>query len=236
MHADPLIRFEALWKIYPVGPGVAALRGIDLRIDVGEYVAIMGPSGSGKSTMLNLLGCLDRPTRGRYQLGDRDVSVLSDAELSEIRNLRIGFVFQSFNLIAGLSILANIEVPLFYRGVPRRQRHPRSLELAEMVGLGDRVHHRPSELSGGQQQRVAVARALANDPLLLVADEPTGNLDSQTAADLLDLLDALHARGRSLVVVTHEDIVARRAERVLRLRDGAIESDTRRRAARGPGA
>jgi len=224
---NELVRFEDLWKVYPVGPGVFALQGIDIQIDEGEYVAIMGPSGSGKSTMLNIVGCLDRPTGGRYWLGGQDVSELSDDQLSEVRNLRIGFVFQSFNLIPGVSILENIEVPLFYRGVPRRQRHPRSLELADLVGLGDRVHHRPAELSGGQQQRVAVARALANDPLILVADEPTGNLDTHTAVEILDLLDDLHARGRTIVMVTHEQFVAERAQRTLRLRDGEVESDIR---------
>ena len=224
---NELVRFEDLWKVYPVGPGVFALQGIDIRIDEGEYVAIMGPSGSGKSTMLNIVGCLDRPTGGRYWLGGQDVSELSDDQLSEVRNLRIGFVFQSFNLIPGVSILENIEVPLFYRGVPRRRRHPRSLELADLVGLGDRVHHRPAELSGGQQQRVAVARALANDPLILVADEPTGNLDTHTAVEILDLLDDLHARGRTIVMVTHEQFVAERAQRTLRLRDGEVESDIR---------
>ncbi len=220
-----LIRFSNLWKIYPVGPGVPALKGIDLRMEEGEYVAIMGPSGSGKSTVLNLLGCLDRPTRGEYWLGGQDVGRMSDRQLSDIRNLRIGFVFQSFNLISGLSILENIEVPLFYAGVPRRRRHPRCLELAEMVGLGDRVHHRPSELSGGQQQRVAIARSLANDPMVLVADEPTGNLDTHTTTEILALLEMLHERGRSVVVVTHEEPVAEQAQRVVRLRDGEIESD-----------
>ena len=221
-----VVRFENLWKIYPVGPGVEALRDVSLRIDQGEYVAIMGHSGSGKSTMLNILGALDRPTRGRYHLQEQDVSWMSDAQLSEVRNLRIGFVFQSFNLIPGLSILQNIEIPLFYRGVPRRMRHPRSVEMAEMVGLGDRMDHRPAELSGGQQQRVAVARALVNDPLILVADEPTGNLDTHTASEILDLFDALHARGRTIIMVTHEDHVAAHAHRIVTLRDGTIESDS----------
>lgn len=222
-----VVRFDNLWKIYPVGPGVRALRGVSLQIDEGEYVAIMGHSGSGKSTLLNILGALDRPTRGRYLLQDQDVSEMSDSQLSEIRNLRIGFVFQSFNLIQGLSILQNIEIPLFYRGVPRGERHPRSIELAEMVGLGDRIHHRPAELSGGQQQRVAVARALANDPLIIVADEPTGNLDTQTASGILELFDDLHARGRTIIMVTHEDHVAAHAHRIVVLGDGQIESDTR---------
>ena len=221
-----LVRLENLWKVYPVGPeGVTALREISLTVAPGEYVAIMGRSGSGKSTLLNLLGCLDRPTRGRYLLGGEDVSTMSDAELSEVRNRRIGFVFQSFNLIPGLSALANIEVPLFYQGVPRRERHPRSREMGELVGLGDRLAHRPSELSGGQKQRVAIARALANDPLILLADEPTGNLDSRTTVEILDLFDAIHSRGGTILTVTHEHDIAERAGRVIWLSDGKVESD-----------
>ena len=224
---DELVRFEGLWKTYPIGPGVVALRDIQLRVARGQYLAIMGASGSGKSTMLNILGCLDRPTHGRYWLAGEDVSDMSDNQLSEVRNRRIGFVFQSFNLVSGLSILGNIEVPLFYGGVPRRLRHRRCVEMAELVGLGDRVHHRPAELSGGEQQRVAVARALAANPMIIVADEPTGNLDSHTAEDILDLLDDLHGRGRTIVVVTHEHSIAERAQRVLTLRDGQIASDRR---------
>jgi len=220
-----LVRLEKLWKTYDVGPGVVALRDIDLEISEGEYVAVMGQSGSGKSTLLNLLGCLDRPSRGQYLLGGEDVSSMSDNRLSDVRNRKIGFVFQSFNLIAQLSILKNIEVPLFYQGMPRHQRHPRSRELAEAVGLGDRVSHRPRELSGGQQQRVAIARALANDPLILLADEPTGNLDSHTSGDILTVFDELHQRGRTIIMVTHEDHVAAHAHRVVRLLDGTIEYD-----------
>jgi putative ABC transport system ATP-binding protein len=177
--------------------------------------------------MLNLLGCLDRPTVGRYWLGGEDVSAMPDNELSEVRGLRIGFVFQSFNLIQQLSVVGNIEVPLFYQGVPRGQRHPRSQELAAMVGLADRMYHRPPELSGGQCQRVAVARALANDPLVLLADEPTGNLDTRTSEEILSLFDDLHRRGRTIIMVTHEEHVAAHCERIIRLRDGEIESDVR---------
>jgi putative ABC transport system ATP-binding protein len=224
---DDLVRFENLWKVYRIGSvEVPALRGLNLRIGSGEYVAIMGPSGSGKSTLLNLLGCLDHPTSGSYWLGGDDVSTMTDAQLSDARNRKIGFVFQSFNLIQQLTIIQNIEVPLFYQGVPRRDRHPRSRALAELVGLGDRLLHRPNELSGGQQQRVAIARALANDPIVLLADEPTGNLDSQTSREILALFDDLHRRGRNIIMVTHEDDVAAHAHRVVRLRDGVVESDT----------
>jgi putative ABC transport system ATP-binding protein len=227
-----LVHLEGLWKIYLVGPaGVPALRGVNLTIDSGEFVAIMGQSGSGKSTMLNLLGCLDRPTRGCYRLGGEDVSTMTDSELSEVRNTKIGFIFQSFNLIPQLSIVENIEVPLFYQGLPRSLRHPRSRELADLVGLGDRMHHRPSELSGGQQQRVAIGRALANDPLVLLADEPTGNLDTHTAGEILEIFDDLHARGKTIIMVTHEDHVAAHAERTVQLRDGQVESDTYNHAA-----
>ena len=221
-----LVRLDNLWKVYHIGTTtVPALRGVSLSIREGEYVAIMGPSGSGKSTMLNVLGCLDRPTGGHYWLGDQDVSSLTDNQLSDVRNERIGFVFQSFNLIQQLTIVQNIEVPLFYQGLPRHSRHPRSRHLAEMVGLGDRVSHRPRELSGGQQQRVAIARALANDPLILLADEPTGNLDTATSTEILELFDDLHRRGCTIIMVTHEEHVAAHTERVIRLRDGQVESD-----------
>ena len=215
-----------LTKTYHMGADVVveALRGLDLEIEEGEYVAVMGPSGSGKSTLLNLLGCLDRPTRGRYVLGGQDISRLSDGELSEVRGRRIGFVFQSFNLIPQLSALDNIEVPLFYQGVHRRERRRRGRELAERVGLGARARHKPMELSGGEQQRVAIARALSNDPLILLADEPTGNLDSKTGQEILEVFDDLSARGRTLVVVTHDEAIASRTNRTVRMADGRIAS------------
>jgi len=207
-----------------------ALLDVSLRFDEGEYVAIMGPSGSGKSTLLNLLGCLDRPTEGTYRIGGTDVSDLRDDELSRIRGERLGFVFQNYNLIHQLDVLENIEVPLFYAGRPEAEARGRARELADRMGLGDRVGHRPSELSGGQQQRVAIARALANDPLLLLADEPTGNLDSKTGEDILGLLDQLHREGKTLVIVTHDPNVAARADRTIHMRDGRVERETRRPA------
>ena len=213
-----------LAKSYRMGADlvVEALRGVSLRIEEGDYLAIMGASGSGKSTLLNLLGCLDRPTSGRYLLGGEDVSQLSDGELSEVRGRRIGFVFQSFNLIPQLSALDNIEVPLFYQGMHRRDRRRRATALAEQVGLGQRARHKPMELSGGEQQRVAIARALANDPLIILADEPTGNLDSKTGLDILTIFDDLAARGRTLIVVTHDENIARRTHRTVRLADGRL--------------
>ena len=224
---DELVRLDNLWKVYSVGPnGVPALRGITLDIAAGEYVAIMGHSGSGKSTLLNLLGCLDVPTDGAYYLGGDDVSEMTDAQLSDIRNRKIGFVFQSFNLISGLTAVQNIEVPLFYQGIPQRQRRSRSREMGELVGLGDRLNHRPSELSGGQQQRVALARAMANNPLIILADEPTGNLDTNTTHEILDLFEDIHAQGRTIIMVTHEQDVAERAGRVIWLADGEVQSDT----------
>jgi len=223
---NELVALEEIEKVYHLGRSrVHALRGMSLTICRGEYVAVMGPSGSGKSTLLNLLGCLDRPSGGMYRLGGRDVSRMTDNQLSDVRNQQIGFIFQSFNLIPQLNVLGNIEVPLFYSGMSHSQRRVRSRELAEMVSLGDRAHHRPTELSGGQQQRVACARSLANDPLILLADEPTGNLDTTTSREILNLLDELHDRGRTIVMVTHEREVAERTERTVLLRDGRIESD-----------
>ncbi len=224
--SDVIVQLEDLWKIYNVGPeDVPALRGVNVKINQGEYLAIMGHSGSGKSTMMNILGCLDRPTKGTFKLGGQDISHLNDNELSAVRNERIGFVFQSFNLIPWLSVVENIEVPLFYQGISRKERHPRSRALAEQVGLGQRIRHRPRELSGGQQQRVAIARALANESLILLADEPTGNLDSNTTNEILEIFDQLHATGKTIIMVTHEHDVAARAQRVLYLKDGLVEYD-----------
>jgi len=212
-----------LVKTYQMGPVlVPALRGITLAIEPGAYVAIMGPSGSGKSTFLNILGCLDTPTSGSYFLGGEDVARLSDAELSDVRCRKLGFIFQSYNLIQQLSVLENIEVPLYYQGWSARDSHRRATALANLVGLGDRLHHRPSELSGGQQQRVAIARAMANDPLIILADEPTGNLDSATGQEILALLDELNERGKTMIMVTHDPAVAAKAHRIVRFRDGLI--------------
>ena len=210
------------------GEVVRALRGVTFDIPEGDYVAVMGASGSGKSTLLNLLGCLDRPTSGKLCLGKEDVSLLDDDHLSEIRASRIGFVFQSYNLIPQLTVLENIEVPLFYQGRLAGNARQRIVELAQMVGLGDRLKHRPTQLSGGQQQRVAIARSLVNDPYFILADEPTGNLDSVTAREILDLLDGLNAAGKTIIMVTHEADVGARARRIIRLRDGKIQSDQRK--------
>jgi putative ABC transport system ATP-binding protein len=206
---------------------VEALRGVSLDFFPGEYITIMGPSGCGKSTLLNILGCLDRPSDGKYILGDDDVSTLDDDELSTIRGTRIGFIFQSYNLIQQLTVLENIEVPLYYQGRPQHESRSLSMKLAERVGLSDRMDHKPYELSGGQLQRVAVARALANDPLIILADEPTGNLDSTSGADILGVFDDLHHQGKTIIMVTHSDEISERAGRVIRLRDGRIESDVR---------
>jgi len=228
-----LIELSNVNKTYYTGRGTVAvpvLRGVDLIVQAGEYVAVMGPSGSGKTTLLNILGCLDRPSEGRYRLDDRDISELDDNRLSDIRGRKLGFIFQSYNLIPELSVVENIGVPLFYQGRSERAIRRRARDLAQRVGLGHRLDHRSSELSGGQQQRVAIARALANDPLMVLADEPTGNLDSTTGKEILGLLDELHRAGRTLVLVTHDDDVARRAGRIIRMRDGRIESDRRKGA------
>lgn len=224
----PIVRLEHIVKIYRT-PGSAvevhALRGVSLQIRRGEYVAIAGASGSGKSTLMNILGCLDRPTAGSYWLEGRDVSLLDDDELSDVRGRRIGFVFQNFNLIATQTVLENLEVPLFYQGVPAARRRARAIAVAERVGLGNRLHHRPAELSGGQQQRVAIARALLNEPAMLLADEPTGNLDSATGEMILTVLDELYAGGMTLVIVTHDRSIASRARRVIQVQDGRISED-----------
>jgi len=219
----PILKMEGLCKTYYLGAvDLRVLRNIDLTINSGEYVAIMGPSGSGKSTLLNMIGCLDRPTSGNYLLGGQNVSELEDDDLSLIRGARIGFVFQSFNLINQLNVVENIEVPMYYQGYTEEESLERAKELADMVGLGDRLGHRPSELSGGQQQRVAIARALSNDPLIILADEPTGNLDSESGAEILLILDKLHSQGKTLIAVTHDEGIASGAERVIRLLDGRI--------------
>lgn len=221
-------KIDSLTKDYVLaGETVHALRSVSLDIPEGDYVAIMGPSGSGKSTLLNLLGCLDRPTAGQFFLGTDDVAKMNDDQLSEVRASRIGFVFQSFNLIPQLTVLENIEVPLYYQGRLNQKNRARCRELAEMVGLGQRLGHRPAQLSGGQQQRAAIARSLANDPFFILADEPTGNLDSVTTAEILDLLARLNAEGRTIIMVTHEDDVAARSKRIVRLKDGLLQSDER---------
>ena len=215
-------------KTYTMGAlSVEVLHGISLDFLRGDYVSIMGPSGCGKSTLMNILGCLDQPTSGSYFLGADDTSTMPDDELSGVRGARLGFVFQSYNLIQQLNVLENIEMPLFYQGYAEDESHDIAMSLAKRVGLDTRVHHRPFELSGGQQQRVAIARALAVDPLIILADEPTGNLDSRSGAEILDLFDELHDQGKTLIMVTHSDELAERSARWVRLRDGLVESDER---------
>ncbi len=223
MVGAPVIDVSDVWKIYRTGSlEVEALRGVSFRIDVGEYVAVMGPSGSGKSTLMHILGCLDVPTTGTFLLAGEDVSAMSEEDLAHVRNQRIGFVFQQFNLLPSLNAWRNVELPLVYAGVERSVRKERALAALDMVGLASRVEHRPGELSGGQQQRVAVARALVTDPALILADEPTGNLDTASADDVLGLLLDLHRGGRTIVLITHESEVADAAERTMRIRDGQI--------------
>ncbi|MCP4581704.1 MAG: ABC transporter ATP-binding protein [candidate division Zixibacteria bacterium] len=221
-----MIKTNNIWKIYKMGTEeVNALRGVSIYIEKGEYVAIMGPSGSGKSTLMNLIGCLDTPTKGEYYLNNRRVSSMNDDELALIRNREIGFIFQTFNLLARASALRNVELPLIYNGTKADKRIQMATEALEQVGLGDRIHHNPNELSGGQRQRVAAARALVNKPSLILADEPTGNLDTKTGEEIMQLLADLHHAGNTIVVVTHERDIAEYAERVIYVRDGLVEKE-----------
>ena len=226
---DALIDVRDMYKIYNPGENeVHALDGVSFKVYEGEFVAIIGHSGSGKSTLMNMLGCLDVPTEGTYILNGRDVSDLTDNELSDVRNNYIGFIFQGFNLISNLTAIENVELPLIYRHVDRNTRHRLAMEALEKVGLKDRVKHKPSEMSGGQQQRVAIARAIAAAPPLILADEPTGNLDSKSTKDIMDILNGLNEQGNTIVLITHDDGIAANAKRVVRIMDGKIESDTTR--------
>lgn len=222
-----VIELKGVEKHYQMGSiMVKALQGIDLKIFAGDYISILGPSGCGKSTMLNILGCLDQPSVGQYFLGDQDVSKLEDDDLSKVRGKRLGFIFQSYNLIQQLTVLENIEVPLYYQGVSEKESREIAVELAHQVGLGKRLDHRPTELSGGQQQRVAIARALSNDPAVILADEATGNLDSKSGGDILKIFDDLNAAGKTLIMITHDEGMAERTPRVIRLKDGLIHYDS----------
>ena len=226
MNGDGLIKIENLWKTYVMGSEeIHALRGVSFVIPRAAYVAIMGPSGSGKSTMMNLIGCLDTPSKGDYFLNKRLVSEMNDDELAHIRNKEIGFVFQTFNLLPRASALHNVELPLIYNGTPASERKERAIKALQSVDLGERVYHRPNELSGGQRQRVAIARALVNNPSIILADEPTGNLDSATSAEIMTLFDSLYEHGNTIILVTHELDIAQHAHRVIRLLDGQIASD-----------
>jgi putative ABC transport system ATP-binding protein len=229
---DPIIELRDIRKSYYLGKNeLPVLKGIRLAIDPNEYVALMGPSGSGKSTLMNILGCLDTPTAGQYILNSQDVSKMEDNELAEVRNKEIGFVFQQFNLMPRLNALENVGIPLIYAGVSKKEREERAMEMLEKVGLQDRARHRPNELSGGQCQRVAVARALINSPSIILADEPTGNLDTKTSEEIMEMFSQIHASGNTVVLVTHEEDIADHAHRIVRLRDGVIESDRRNQKA-----
>jgi putative ABC transport system ATP-binding protein len=232
-----LIEIRDVRKVYVMGTNeVHALAGVDLEIRPGEYVAIMGPSGSGKSTLMNVVGCLDTPTSGSYKLRGTEIRDRDDDELARIRNQEIGFIFQTFNLLPRADALHNVELPLIYSGKPAKERKERARQMLELVGLADRMHHRPNELSGGQRQRVAIARALVNHPSIVLADEPTGNLDTKTGQEIMSLLDEIHRKGNTVILVTHEEEIAEHAHRVVRLRDGLIESDKARVPAHGPRA
>lgn len=221
-----MLEIKKIKKIYQMGKvKVEALRGVSFCIDKGEFVAIMGPSGSGKSTLMHIIGCLDQPTEGNFIIGGKDVSKLNDDRLAEIRNKRIGFVFQQFNLLSRTSILHNVEIPLIYAGLKSKQRRKLAMQALESVGLGDRVKHKPNEISGGEKQRAAIARALVNDPLIILADEPTGNLDTKTGEEIMKIFYKLHQQGNTVIMVTHEAEVARHARRIIHLRDGLIEKD-----------
>lgn len=226
---SPIIQLEDIRKSYFMGKQtISVLRGITLMIQKNEYVALMGPSGSGKSTLMNILGCLDSPTAGTYILNGQDVSTMTDNALAEVRNKEIGFVFQQFNLLPRLTALENVALPLVYAGIAKKQRTEQAMEVVRKVGLEDRSHHKPNELSGGQCQRVAIARALVNNPSIILADEPTGNLDSKTSVEIMEIFSKIHSGGNTVVLVTHEEDIANYAKRVVRLRDGIIESDKRR--------
>lgn len=221
-----MLEIKKIKKIYQMGKvKVEALRGVSFYIDKGEFVAIMGPSGSGKSTLMHIIGCLDQPTEGSFIIGGKDVSKLNDDRLAEIRNKRIGFVFQQYNLLSRTSILHNVEIPLIYAGLKSKQRRKLAMQALESVGLGDRVKHKPNEISGGEKQRAAIARALVNDPLIILADEPTGNLDTKTGEEIMRIFYKLHQQGNTIIMVTHEAEVARHARRIIHLRDGLIEKD-----------
>jgi putative ABC transport system ATP-binding protein len=225
--SQAVIEIKGIGKTYVIGDVVVeALRSVDLQINKGEYVALMGPSGSGKSTLMNILGCLDTPSRGKYLLNGTDVSHMSDNELAQIRNKEIGFIFQTFNLLARNTSLENVALPLVYAGIGKKERLAIARESLKSVGLADRVDHKPNELSGGQRQRVAIARALVNKPAIILADEPTGNLDTKTSHEIMDLLEEIHQQGNTVIIVTHEEDIAKRAKRIVRLRDGLIESDS----------